>query len=622
MDTKTKISAVLSVLVIVGASFGGIALTRTEEEPDGIAPLIVLGVIAAFGGGFATGWFANDYFGSDDVDTQSYLRLSAANSVTDITSVATAFTTNANANYAQLWSMTKEHWIRQAELEAYAKWGASRTYDANSVLEGARLFENNAVMTANAVAQFNSFMNELSQKVDHWNGTDTYRDKMSVGFVLDNTQIFTKSGINADLVSVAKGTGKIYIDNVSDGYIMTASTDEGSSGYAPGYVYNFGTATTIVSDNGNSLTLSPGKNMLPDGFRSGVYTVTNAVLGGDSFSAVVGSDISLKAGLAMNIGSETVLAYLENGKVLCGNGSYGSVSFRVVPDGIPSGEAGPDAVELTSVLKAYQTLLDKLYWTTVTANNSAEAVWNVYDKANAKDHNVTTLMASNVYETTVLSASMNEILTLSAMQQLASYYDVNGEDLKDLRIGLYATGMDAPFVRGTIYDEFGNAVYRDVIFTPFFQSESVTLEMGIDHEVKQNCLVAIWHSGQELNSWYGEGMDAEDYETVCIGEGYTLKMTQLAVCNSDGMNNQAKLDLQVSKVNYLQPEKIDLTDDPDAKVSGGNILRLICVVAGSILAVLGIVRRNPVPVFVGLGVIVFGVFFADSLWERIGKFLK
>ncbi len=93
-------------------------------------------------------------------------------------------------------------------------------------------------------------------------------------------------------------------------------------------------------------------------------------------------------------------------------------------------------------------------------------------------------------------------------------------------MGLYATGMVAPLVRGTIYDEFGNAVYRDVIFMPFFQSESVTLEMGIDHEVKQNCLVAIWHSGQELNSWYEEGMDAEDYETVCIGEGYTMKMTQ------------------------------------------------------------------------------------------------
>ncbi len=55
---------------------------------------------------------------------------------------------------------------------------------------------------------------------------------------------------------------------------------------------------------------------------------------------------------------------------------------------------------------------------------------------------------------------------------------------------------------------------------------------------------------------------------------------------------------------------------------GGNILRLICIVAGSILAVLGIMRRNPAPVFVGVGVILFGVFFADSLWEKIGKFLK
>ena len=190
------------------------------------------------------------------------------------------------------------------------------------------------------------------------------------------------------------------------------------------------------------------------------------------------------------------------------------------------------------MLKAYQTLLDKLYWTSVSANNSASAVWSIYDRADAKDYGVTTLMASNVYDSVVLSEGMNEILTLSAMQQLATYYDAN-DDIKDLQIGLYGEGMDAPFVRGSILDEYGNTVYGDVIFTPFFQSESVTLERGIDYTVDQNCLVAIWTDGRELSSWYSDAMRTDGYETLFVEGGLHLpdhsarSMRRLRVCTAN-----------------------------------------------------------------------------------------
>ncbi|MDC7950995.1 hypothetical protein PAA26_02805 [Methanomassiliicoccaceae archaeon COG_1] len=213
----------------------------------------------------------------------------------------------------------------------------------------------------------------------------------------------------------------------------------------------------------------------------------------------------------------------------------------MVPEDIPSGEQAPGKVDLTPMLRAYQTLLDRLYWTSVSANNAAGAVWNIYDRADAKDYGVSTLMSSNVYDSVVLSEGMNEILTLSAMQQLATYYDANGDDLKDLQIGLYGEGMDAPFVRGSILDEFGNTVYSDVIFTPFFQSDSVVLERCIDYTVDQNCLVAVWTDGRELSSWYADAMRSEGYETAFIEKGYTFQITQLGKCDSTGEHPEDRL---------------------------------------------------------------------------------
>lgn len=284
------------------------------------------------------------------------------------------------------------------------------------------------------------------------------------------------------------------------------------------------------------------------------------------------------------------------GKMLFGNGTYNGVSFKVVPSDIPSGEDAPEAVDLTPILKAYQNLLDRIYWTSVSANNSASAVWNIYDRADQKDYGVTTLMASNVYDSAVLSEGMNEILTLSAMQQLATYYDANGDDLDDLRIGLYGNGMDAPFVRESIIDEFGNKVYDDVIFTPFFQSDSVTLERGMDHSVKQNTLVAVWTDG---------------YETLFIEEGYTLRISQLGICDDAGMHTEPKVEFKVTKVDYVSPGLAKLHKDHDADEGTKNRVKGICIVIGAVLALYGLFTRRYVLVIGGAALIVFGLFFSD-----------
>ncbi len=615
---NAKPFAVIAVLTILCASCAGFVSVHEEEKPDGFPPLVIaLMVAGAAGGGFAGGWFLNDYFDSPDADVRPYLRLSAANNVTDVMSVASTFTANSNSNYAQLWSMTKEHWIRQAELEAYTEWSSGKEYDGNAVLLGARAYENNATMTANAVAQIDSFFGEVSDKIADWRTKDTYSGNMAVGFVFDNTPVMS-SGCDwkADILSVADASGrtaKVYIGQIGQDYIVT------SESYNPAYVCNFGGRTTITSEDGLAYTLENGKTYLSSlrsnvgnkPFQAGIYTITNSVIGGDTLSSVMGgSYVPLKAGIAFSTDGQNRYAVLDNGRMSFGTGNYDKVSFKVVPSDIPSGEDAPSSVDLTQILTAYQKLLDKVYWTSVSANNSASAVWNIYDRADEKDYGVTTLMSSNVYDSVVLSEGMNEILTLSAMQQLATYYDAN-DDIGDLQIGLYGKGMDAPFVRGSILDEFGNRVYDDVIFTPFFQSESVTLERGIDHSVRQNTLVAVWTDGRDLTSWYSDAMQTDGYETLFVEKGYTLQITQLGVCDDSGMHTESKVDFTVTKVDYIAPGKANLSKDPDADDGTRNWVKGICIAIGVILALFGFLTRRYALVIAGAGLIVFGLFFSD-----------
>ncbi len=628
-----KLLSTIVVMTILCTSFVGVVTTQEIEEPNEIAPVVLAAVILVVGaiGYEVTNWYLNEYLDDNNADVQPYLRLATANDISDVMSVATTFTTNANANYAQIWGMTKEHWIRQAELEAYAEWKADSTYDGNAILLGSYAYENNATMTANAVAQIDKFFGEVSEKVSKWSDTETYNDKMQIGFVLDNNQMLTKSNdFDADLISVFDtqgSTGKVYIAKVESSNVVTVgNTDETTTTtYSPSYIYNFGIPTTITSTDGNSLVLQSGKNILPDDFQSGIYTISNALIGGDSMSPVLDSS-KLKAGLAMTVNGSTTVAYLGNDDRIVHSGQkYDKISFLVDPQDIPDGENKPSSVDMKSVLIAYQTLLDKLYWTSVSANTAAEAVWGIYDTMNAANYSVTTFMTSNNFDSSVtLSAGMNQIMTISATQQLAEYYNSNGGNVNDLKIGLYDKNIDAPFVRGSILDEYGNTLYGDVIFTPFFQSESVTLTTSSSgYEVTQSTLVAVWTDGQELTAWKDSGMDADGYQSLFIEDGYTLKVTQLGVCDSSGMDGSLKeLEFKVNKVNFIDPGKVNLTEDTDWEKVAKNILKVICIVIGGILALLGVVRRDPMYIIMGVGLLIFGFVFADTVWNWIVKVFK
>lgn len=626
-DDGRKILAVMAVMILAVASVGCV-VSEEAEETEAVVPVLAAAyvgtVIATFIVGMYAGWTLHDVLDPSGSDLLPYSRLYAAQDIGDMLSVADGFATNAMENHAQVWSLTKEHWTRQAELEVYSQWTSGSSYDASSVLDGSHVYLNAAVMNANAVAQTNSFLSELSDYFGSMDGKDAYDGKMDMGFSLGSRALSSNGSFDWDarllsVVDATDGAGTVYIGLIDESFIAA----EGESTYRPGYIVNTGSSATLSSGS-KTYTIPAGTTYLEDleGFESGVYTVSKgSVIGGDCLVQTVGDDdsIALDAGLAMTVGGSTAMAVCDGSSVRYDGVSYDALSIVVDVTDVPSGEASkkPSPVDVTGLMSAYQSLLDRMLWIDMSAGNAAQAVWNVYSEMDSKHYGVTTLVASSNYKSAVLSSSMSEAMTLSALSQLAEWYDANGGSVEGLEIGLYSKEMDAPFVRGTVYDRYGDPLYSDVVFTPFFQKEDVELSVGDRYTVDQGVLVSIWAPGQELSSWYSSGMSTAAANTVMLTDGY-IAVTQLATCSSEGMTNRSSIDLDVNRVSYIEAERIDITPAPDPQPEEDHgWFTIAVVVCGAIVAVVGLVRRDPVLIIAGAAVAVFGILFADTVYEWV-----
>lgn len=625
---KNTAFAVMAVAVLLAASVGGAVFVDEEsDESDAIAPLLLAAVVfASAAGGFALGWYvgSND---TSDTDVMPYLRLDDAKLVTSMTDTAAAFTANANTNYASIWGMTKEHWIRQAEIEVYSQWKEGGSYSSDAVLEGARIYENHSVMTANAVAQINAFFNTVSKHIEAYGSKDTYKGNMKAGLVFGNDNAFTSVGNwNADLISVpdTSVSNKVYIGYVKDENFTAAesiSEAEAAGAYKPSYLYCF-SDTAKITDGEHTYSLSKGKTYLSalENFEPGIYTVENGMIGGDSLAEVLG-EAELKAGLAVECDGNLSYAYLDGSDVKYNSMTYKDVSFQVVPSKYEGGDA-PAKTDLTRVLTAYQKLLDKMVWTAQSADSSASAVWKIYDSAQSKNASITTLMASNVYDTYVLSDGMNEAMTLSASKQLTDWYSSHNGDLSGLSISLYSSKMDAPFIRGSVTDSFGNTVYKDAVFTVFLQEDDATIKTGSDYTLTQNATLAVWtawdDSWETLEDWKTKSdMKTSDCTFDTVGEGYVISVTEQATVDKEGLHQQDSIDYKVTKARYIAPEDITDPGHTEPKDSDTDWLKIVCIVGGAVLLLLGIVYRRADMIVIGGIVLVFGVVFADTVWDKI-----
>lgn len=630
MNNRRAISLMVALLVLAVPVTVAVTDDDVVEESDAIVPFIIVGyagwtLVASFIGGAAVGiagtlvWDMNtDSSPSDDETRRVEAQLMAEALMTGV-----PLYTNSLENYANIWALTGEHWVRQAELAASSYWSPGSEYDASAIMDGSRIYYNDAMMMANATNQINEQFELISEQIGRWNDeavSEYYAGgKMQLQFSFWNDSVTADSD---DSLTVRMGT-----------VVRDVTEDRDSVYYAGGPIFlDSDSPTTITGSKGHTIPLNPGWNWIedPDTFGySDIYTLEHgATYFSSSFTSVVTTPEHSSAypdvAFAITSGDDSMIVSYNRSTETLTNGTVSRPAFG--SDGEPDGFAarilaqGNDAMEqdMTSILVQYGSLQSAISVTQTRANTSAMAVWSIYDDAGSASAYLTTLTVPDTYQNVTFNEAQKRLITILAMDQLADYWQAYGETVKtsDYRMTLDSMSL---YCRGSITipgaDGSSEKVYDDVIYTPVFYRDQ-SLETG-QNRISQQGFIMVWSEGRSLASYDGQ-YSMENTDLIFVPSDATLGITEMK--NSGEMVSSVTLD--AAEVDWIDAEDMESFDPYDPQKNDmAQLIRLLFLAFGLGIAAYGVYSRSIITVIVGVALLVVGVMFADGIANVIDRYL-
>ena len=600
------------------------------EETDGVIPFIIVGyagwtLVASFIAGAAVGVggsLVSDMFddtGPDEEETRSI----EAQMMAQALMTGIPIYSNAIQNYTNIWALTGEHWVRQAELTASSYWSEGAEYDANLIMDGSRVYINDAIMMANATNQINEQFIAMNEHVGEWNRSDVaqyYGDgkmKLQFQFLSNNVTVTSEDEFTARM-----------------GVVVRDVTPEANTVYyAGGPIYlDNDSPVTIQGSKGHDINLSPGWNWIEDAETFEYADVYELESGATYFSSAMTSVVTTgdvrsafpEVAFAFSSGDDAMIVSYDSSSRTLTDGTTERSAFG--SDGEPNGldvniiaeGVGIESEDLTSILVEYAELQSAITITQTRANTSAMAVWSIYDSAGAASAYLTTLTVPDTYQNVTFNEAQKRMITILAMDQLADYWNSYGEDIKtdDYRMTLDSMSL---YCRGSITipggEEGNQTVYEDVIYTPIFYQDQ-TLKEG-SNTIQQEGFVMVWSEGKSLASYNGE-YTMENTDLLYLSSGSTLGITEMK--NAGEM--VSTIDLDAAEIDWIDAEKMHYLDPYEPEGDDlGELLRLILVLIGAGLLLYGAYNKSIPWIVVGVVVILIGFLFSGLIAEALNSWL-
>lgn len=586
-----KILAVAAAAILI-AAFAGTSVMVAEDDNEveamdpvtlavvALAVTFTIGAAAGAAGGYIL-WHGEG--GNNDDEIRGLEAQAVAESIINCVGLYG----QSIQTLEQVWTLTNEHHIRQAELAASELWQEGREMLPYEILTMSGVYANSAYMLDNSAAQISALYDLVAESLDDWNQTDTYRDKMELELNWGSGSMRTKTSFGLDF-----GTATVDVKSGADRvYLTTESTVWASE------------AATITDSEGNSFDLSEGFNDLSgfDGFEDDMYTLQSGVTYcGDMMAVLDQGAAPLYSGAVMQCGDETKVAIYSDGHIIVDGRQSDSLSLTIHPEG-----AGSMTADITDIMGQFSLLMDTVYMTMVNASSAAASVWGIYDKAGQASAYLSTLMVPNIYDGMEITQSQQELITILAMEQLASYWNDNGDQIKTDDY-MMSDSMSL-FVRGDIIDSTGETLYEDVIFTPFFYQDT-SISTGT-FSVQRQAILAIWGTGENLSSWDGLS-DSDKAALMVVEPGYSIIVYE--------MKNQGQMtdhvDLTVNKISIIDPYELSHgvhKADPDNDLD--KIIMLALVLLGILVLMSGWRSGNYVVMGIGVLMIAAGLLLSSTI---------
>ena len=586
-----KILAVAAAAILI-AAFAGTSVMVAEDDNEveamdpvtlavvALAVTFTIGAAAGAAGGYIL-WHGEG--GNNDDEIRGLEAQAVAESIINCVGLYG----QSIQTLEQVWTLTNEHHIRQAELAASELWQEGREMLPYEILTMSGVYANSAYMLDNSAAQISALYDLVAESLDDWNQTDTYRDKMELELNWGSGSMRTKTSFGLDF-----GTATVDVKSGADRvYLTTESTVWASE------------AATITDPEGNSFDLFEGFNDLSgfDGFEDDMYTLQSGVTYcGDMMAVLDQGAAPLYSGAVMQCGDETKVAIYSDGHIIVDGRQSDSLSLTIHPEG-----AGSKTADITDIMGQFSSLMDTVYMTMANASSAAASVWGIYDKAGQASAYLSTLMVPNIYDGMEITQSQQELITILAMEQLASYWNDNGDQIKTDDY-MMSDSMSL-FVRGDIIDSTGETLYEDVILTPFFYQDT-SISTGT-FSVQRQAILAIWGTGENLSSW--DGLSDSDKAALMVAEpGYSVVVYEMK--NQGQMTDHA--DLTVNKISIIDPYKLSHgvhQTDPDNDLD--KIIMLALVLLGILVLMSGWRSGNYVVMGIGVLMIAAGLLLSSTI---------
>jgi len=563
--------------------------TTVDAVPVWVLPFIVGSIIGSISG-FTVGHyiFPPGYTGPD---INAVIRGNEAALMSQSISDGGAYYDNALDNYAQIWTLTNPHWIRQAELTTSALWSPDKNYDPTEMLYLSSILQNSAYMLKNSTAQINEHYREISDTLVRWNGITGYADNMELRISLGNnlhygSKTVWEASIGSAVPQVTAGHDKVYL---SGGKLWSSS------------------ATTLTSVDGQTLTLYSGWNDLNSisGFVGNIYTlpVGQQFLGEGLLPLLESNAANVYSGMVLTVGSTTKLIHYRNGHVYDGNQEYNAVYIDIIPTG-----AETKTNNITDILNAYDAMLSAVTMSMVAASSASSVLWNVFDNMGAASAYLTTLMVPDNYANVNISSVQKEAITLMAVRQLSDFWVNNNGNLKTTDF-VMTNGSLSLFVRGDIKTSSGKVIAENAIFSPFYYRDT-TLSEG-NNTVSGPAFIAVWtFNAPPLSGWNY----TTNINNATIIDLYTGDSVYAYEIMYDGSFVQS-VNLDVNEIDIIDPNKIRHEPLPFPDWKNSSNLPIILIIVGVILFLIGLLLPPARPlVYIGLILIAAGVvlFILDS----------
>ena len=635
LDLKSKrIIALSFVLIMLAVPFTAIQLQDEEEDSEASPVTVAVKAgkyvakhwkqIANFLSGVFLGWEVYDLTHPDpsaSVD-EDELRKEEARLLARSLSDGTTQYANALNNYQNIWGLTSEHWVRQAELASSAYWKPNATYSPYDTLTLSSAYYNSALMLVNATNQINEQFSVVADHIGEWNASDYaqyYGDgKMQLTFSIGSSSIAATSSDG-----FAARMGQV----VGSGNDRVVHNGQTAVYYVGGPVYASAPAT-MTGANGIKWELKAGWNHdLPDVESWTGYNVHRLDPGvtyfGNFMYALEADSANVEGGLMITSGSESMI-------VSC-NGSYlydGTKTYQAVDNGgydlfklsvVPQNESDRQVSDITAMMVYYSKLIKQIDSVLFKANQSAHTVWDIYDDAGSASMYLTTLNVPDTYENVDLTDDQKRLLVTLYMDQLSSWWKDNDSQIKKDNYKLTQDSMSL-YCRGSLTMKGSNTngsttctVYENVAFTPIFY-KTTTLKTGTQETASQ-CFVLVYGSCSSLSGF--DSATYKDCDLLYLDAGSTIGISEMM---HDG-KPVSSMELKASQVDYIKAEDMEHFTPVELHESNdmAELIRLIFLVIGGACMAYGLGRGNPVSAVIGLILIAFGLIASEPLAGLLEK---